>query len=134
MIDSDVCLDSITGRIPYSNPANRLLEYVEEGEIEGFVSAESFSNIFYILRKLSSTKKAIQQVKNLRLLVNVGSIHESTIDSALGSGWSDFEDALQHYCSLENECEAIITRNVSDFKKSDILVLTPSDFIDTYVS
>lgn len=134
MIDSDVCLDSITGRIPYSGSANRLLEIVEESEVQGVVSAESFSNIFYVLRKLSSTKMAIQQIKYLRLLVNVGAVHESTIDSALESDWRDFEDALQHFCSLENNCDAIITRNVSDFKKSEIPVLAPSEFIEEYLT
>lgn len=134
MIDSDVCLDSITGRIPYSKHADRLLELVEEGVVKGVVSAESFSNIFYILRKLSSTKKSVQQIKNLRLLVSVGAIHETTIDSALESGWNDFEDALQHYCSVENDCDAIITRNVSDFKESVIPILTPSEFNDTLLT
>lgn len=102
--------------------------------VTGFVSAESFSNIFYILRKLSSTKKAVQQINYLRLLVNVGAIRESTIDSSLESDWSDLEDALQHYCSLENDCDAIITRNVSDFKNSQIPVLTPSEFMDAYLT
>lgn len=134
LIDSDVCLDSITGRIPHSNPADRLFGHVEDGVVKGIVSAESFSNIFYILRKLSSAKMAIQQIKNLRLLVNAGAIHESTIDSALKSGWNDFEDSLQYFCSLENDCDAIVTRNSSDFQRSEIPVLTPTEFIDTYLT
>ena len=134
LIDSDICLDSITARLPYQKEADQLFEYIEEGMLTGIISAESFSNIFYILRKLSSSEMAIQQIKNLRLLVNVGIIQASTIDQALKSGWTDFEDALQYFCAKENMCDAIVTRNKSDFKKSDIPVLSPTEIIERYLS
>jgi len=134
LIDSDICLDSITGRLPYQITANRIFEYIEEKTIIGIVSAESFTNIFYILRKLSTSQKAIRQIKNLRLLVEVGTIYDSTVDSALNSNWNDFEDALQHYCAVENNCDGIITRNISDFKESQIPVFTPILFIEEHFS
>lgn len=133
LIDSDICLDTITGRMPYQESADRLLGYIEDEDVIGIISSESFSNMFYILRKLSSSKKALEQIKKLRLLVGVGSIKESTIDSALHSGWSDFEDAIQHFCAIENKCDAIITRNISDFKDSEIPVYTPAQFIEEYL-
>lgn len=134
MIDSDICLDSITARIPYQYEADRLFDYVERGKMTGIVSAESFSNIFYILRKLSSSKKAIQQIKNLRTIVNVGRIHETTVDSALNADWNDFEDALQYFCAIESNCEAIVTRNISDFNNSEIPVFTPNMLLDKHFS
>lgn len=132
LIDSDVCLDSITARVPYQTLADRLLYLAESGEIAGIVSAESFSNIFYVLRRLSNSRKAIQQIKNLRLIVQVGPIYESTVDSVLNSDWNDFEDALQYFCAIENNCDAIITRNNSDFKNSEIPVFTPHLFFEKY--
>lgn len=134
LIESDICLDTITGRLPFQNTADRILEYVEDGGVTGVVSAESFSNIFYILRKLSTSTQAIQQIKNLRSIVEVGTVKPSTVDSALASGWNDFEDALQHYCAVENSCDAIVTRNTADFKKSEIPVFTPVEFIEKKIA
>ena len=130
LIDSDVCLDSITGRYPYSIEAGQLLQSVEDRTMIGFISAESFSNMFYILRKLSSASKAIEQIKHLRSIVHVGHLKESTVDRALSSGWNDFEDALQHFCAVENSCDAIVTRNRSDFIQSEIPVYTPLEILD----
>lgn len=130
LIDSDICLDSITGRYPFSIHANQLFTAVENKEVTAYVSAESFSNIFYILRKFSSSGMAVEQLKNLRKIVHVGILKESTIDSALTSGWNDFEDSLQYHCALENMCDSIISRNKSDFEKNEIPVLTAREYLN----
>lgn len=129
LVDSDVCLDSITARYPFSVEADQLLQAVEDGLIVGVVSAESFSNMFYILRKLSSSAEAIEQLKNLRSIVQIGHLKPSTIDNALDAGWTDFEDALQNFSAVESNCDAIVTRNKSDYKQSTIRVLTPFEVL-----
>ncbi len=129
LIDSDVCLDLITARYPFFQEANRLFSLVENGNCEGVVSADSFSNIYYILRKFSNSSKAREQIKNLRKITNVGEIRTSSIDSTLASEWNDFEDALQHACALENGCDAIISRNKQDYKKAELPVLTAMEFL-----
>jgi len=49
---------------------------------------------------------------------------------ALNSGFSDFEDALQYSAAIHHgHINAIITRNIKDFKKSLIDVFTPENFI-----
>ena len=55
---------------------------------------------------------------------------KSTIEKALNSDFKDFEDALQNFAA-ENygEIEAIITRNVKDYKRSEIGILTPESFV-----
>ena len=44
----------------------------------------------------------------------------------------DFEDALQYYCALENECQIIVTSNIKDYQLPGIIVMNPSDFLDRY--
>lgn len=129
LIDSDICLDSITNRIPFSVDASRLLEAVEEKKCTGIISAESFSKIYYILRKLSNRETAIRQIRNLRKITQPGAILPSTLDKAIELDWPDFEDALQYASALENECDAIVSRNVVDFKKSKIPVMNAGEFL-----
>jgi hypothetical protein len=48
---------------------------------------------------------------------------------AMASDFSDFEDAIQYYTALENEVDAIITRNLNDFKTSKLPVFTAKEFL-----
>lgn len=129
LIDSDVCLDAITNRYPFSKDASRLLQLVEDKKIEAVISAESFSNMYYILRKLSSSHHALSVLKKVRSITGVGKVTQTIIDDALGSGWKDFEDSIQYHSALEENCEAIISRSNSDFKLASIPVFTPPEFL-----
>ena len=51
------------------------------------------------------------------------------IEKGLASNFSDFEDSLQYYCAVNNDCNIFITRNGRDFQKSDIPVLTPDEYL-----
>ena len=54
------------------------------------------------------------------------------IIQALNSGFNDFEDALQNFAAIKSGfIDAIITRNVKDYFKSDIGILTPEGYIKT---
>lgn len=130
LIDSNVCLDFITGRKPHHNYAQKLFWTVEDRKLKAFVSPESFSNMFYVLRKFHPAKKIISHLKNLRSLVSVSVFSPTVIDSALDSNWNDFEDAIQYYCAVESECNAIVTRNTSDFKESEIPVFTAYGYLN----
>ena len=49
---------------------------------------------------------------------------------ALHSGWADFEDAVQAQVALENNIDAVITRNTKDYSKlKEIQVLTPTELL-----
>jgi len=65
----------------------------------------------------------------LRVLFDVLSVSETEIDKALYSNFNDFEDAVQHYCALKNNCDYIITRDSKDFKNSEIPVMTVIEFL-----
>ena len=50
--------------------------------------------------------------------------------NALNSDFKDFEDALQNYSAVENgTVKVILTRNVKDFKNSELAVLTPESYL-----
>ncbi|RLD54644.1 MAG: PIN domain-containing protein, partial [Bacteroidetes bacterium] len=49
------------------------------------------------------------------------------LKKALRSDFNDFEDAIQYYSAIQlGEIDIITTRNLKDFKKSEIPVLSPS--------
>ena len=41
----------------------------------------------------------------------------------------DYEDAVQHASAFESGLDAIITRNVKDYKNARLPIFTPDDFL-----
>lgn len=130
LIDTDVCLDALTDREPFSKSAQYLLYLSETSKIETFVTSVSFSNMFNLISKWMSVSKAYQALSKLRKIVSVAAITTDHIDSALENQWQDFEYSLQSFAATTNDCSCIITRNVRDYKNSDIPVMTPTEFIE----
>ena len=69
------------------------------------------------------------RIRKLRLIINVIDSSEKTIDCALNSDFSDFEDAIQYYTAQNHELTAIVTRNVKDYKNSNLSAETPEMFL-----
>jgi hypothetical protein len=42
---------------------------------------------------------------------------------------SDYEDAVQHASGTADGVEAIVTRNVDDYKNATLPIFTPTDFL-----
>jgi hypothetical protein len=72
-------------------------------------------------------------INSLTLLLGLCSIFPVTqfvLEQAMKSDFSDFEDAVQYYSALQSKkCGVIITRNVKDFRLSEIAVMTPDEFL-----
>jgi predicted nucleic acid-binding protein len=128
-IDSDIILDVATGREPFVDDSRRVLSIIEEGKALGMISSNSVTNIYYILRKLSSSEKAKAFIRTIVSYLSVIAIIHKNIIQALDSGFGDFEDAVQYYSALTNQCNYIVTRNIEDYIKSDIPVVEPKEFI-----
>jgi predicted nucleic acid-binding protein len=129
-LDTDVALDHLADRQPFAEYAHRLLALAEKGELTLCVSSLSFSNLYYILRKLKGHRDATALLTKLKCLVRVSTVSETEIQLALSSSFQDFEDAIQHYAARnEGHVTALITRNAVDFQCSEIPVMSPEAFL-----
>jgi len=129
-LDTDVVLDHLADRQPFSEYAHRLFALAEQDEITLCISALSFSNLYYILRKLKNGDEALSLLRKLKGLVKVTLVGEAEVKSALGQNFKDFEDALQCFSAkTEKDMIVIITRNKFDFPKNLIRVESPEEFL-----
>ena len=129
-LDTDVALDHLADRQPFAEYAHRLFALAEKAEITLCLSALSFSNLYYILRKLVGHGEALALLGKLKQLVRVSAVGEAEIRSALANSFKDFEDAIQHFTAkAEGDVSAIITRNKADYAGSEIPVLSPDEFL-----
>ncbi|MEQ8186680.1 MAG: PIN domain-containing protein [Candidatus Eremiobacterota bacterium] len=128
-IDSDIILDLLMKREPHYLSAAKLFTIIEKGNVKAFVSPLIFSNLFYILRKITSKERAKNSLKKLKFLVNILEVNEYIIELSLEADFNDFEDAIQYYTALENKIDCLITRNKKDYKKSLITICTAEEYI-----
>ncbi len=130
LIDTDVILDFLFDRKPFSHHAAMILTFCERGLIEGYVTPVIISNTYYLLRKTAGHKKVIEKLKQLISILHILPMDRQVIERALYSEFKDFEDALENYAAVnDGEINAIITRNFKDFKRSEIGVFTPESFV-----
>ena len=132
-IDSDVVIDFFTDRAPHANPASELFEFSEQGNATLYLSAVSLNNIYYIVRRFLGHKKTLEVVSKLMEMTEVVGTAKKEILQALQNDFSDFEDSIQYSSALTVKgLDAIITRNVKDYKNSAIAVMTPLNFLKTH--
>ena len=131
-IDTDVILDFLTDRKPFSREAAIIFTLIEQRKLKGYASSLTFSNLYYLLRKFESHNTVISKLDSLSKMLTLVKVEEQTIKKALASGFPDFEDSIQYFSAVENrKINVIITRNTKDYKKSDISVMTPGDYLKT---
>jgi hypothetical protein len=72
----------------------------------------------------------VEKLKQLLTIIEIVSIEKNAVLDALNSDFKDFEDALQNFSAVENgEIKIILTRNLKDFKKSELAILTPETYL-----
>ena len=133
-LDTDVLIDFLSDRQPYSEQAVQLFAFAIKSKISILVSAISFDNMYYVLRRNGiSHTAAIKALKKIHEVTHCVSIHDQTISAALESGFKDFEDGIQYHAAIEaGNVDCFITRNLKDFKQSEIQVMSPQHFLTLY--
>jgi predicted nucleic acid-binding protein len=129
LCDINVILDIFLKREPFYPSAARLFTMIEEKKIQGYLSAQSFPILFYLLSKELKREKAMRVLEKLRIVFRVAAVDEKVIDLSLASGFKDFEDAVQYYSAVHIHADYLITRNKSDYRQDRVSVLSPDEFL-----
>ena len=130
LIDCNILIDWLKDRLPYSEPAGRLLAMVESKNVKGYISPLTLSNTYYILRKHSNKRIADQFLKDVKDLFNIVDITKEITLSAIKNRYKDFEDDLHYQTAIKNRIDYIITRNQSDFLNDRIQVVTAEEYLE----
>lgn len=132
-LDTDVIIDYLTDRKPFADSSEQIFALIENDEIRGHASSLCFSNLYYLLKQQMSRQKVISLLKSLAEIINICKVDEDSVLKALNSGFKDFEDAMQYYSAIDyKRIDAVVTRNIKDYKLSELSVLTPDSFLQTF--
>lgn len=130
LIDTNIILDVLLNRKPFCDNSAKVLNLSGQENIALYITASSITDIYYIANQTLRNKEAVKEllVKLLKIVFIAG-VSEKEIRNALELPWKDFEDSVQYSVALLQKMDGIITRNPSDYKKAEIKVYNPEDFL-----
>lgn len=129
-VDSDIVLDLLSGREPHYKYAAELFTMADENSIKIYVSSLTFANVNYISSKQLTAGQARKMLLKLKTIINVLAVNDKIIELALASDFHDFENAIQYNTAIENGISTLLTRNLKDYKKADIAIMTAQQYLN----
>ncbi len=127
-VDTNVLIDLLADRQPFSKFAIALFELAEKKKVSLFTSSHSIATTHYLLKKYMAEAKLRETLLDLLELVSIIAVDLSIIKKGLLSAHKDFEDAIQMLAAgTIHDMDFIVTRNLKDFKNAGITVLPPDE-------
>jgi predicted nucleic acid-binding protein len=130
LADTNVVLDALAAREPFRENAEKIFLLAAQEQIEGYITANCVTDIYYIIRKklpAAEAHEALRYLFSVFFIIDTGS---EDCKIALDSSTGDFEDALMETCAIKTRVDYIISRDDAFLKAADqIPVLSPASFL-----
>ena len=129
LIDANVILDVLLNRPDFIKDSSLIWKLCETGQAKGYVSALTFANLVYIMRRQLDPEKIAEVFRQLSLIFEFADFSTTDLSRATALNWKDFEDAVQSVTAERVHADYIVTRNVRDFAQSKVIAFTPSELL-----
>lgn len=131
LIDTNIILDLIQSREPFSENASKIINSCVKKENEGYISAHSLSDIFFILRKDKTVEERKALILNLCSFFTVIPEDKNFYTAVCqNNNWNDLEDGLQMKCADFEKLDYIVTRDAGKgFNNSPVKVVSAENFL-----
>jgi predicted nucleic acid-binding protein len=129
-IDANVIIAVLNKEYPLFTWASRVLSLQGKNNITLFTSPLCLAIAFYFSTKKSGEKMARKKIELLCRNMQITTIDEKITTKAISNPQvHDFEDGLEYYSALQENCNFIVTENIEDFYFSEIEVLSCEAFL-----
>lgn len=133
-VDLNVVIDVFCERAPFFADSLLVLEWIENGWVEGVFASHALTTLYYSIRKASGKTKAEEAVEYVLQHFEIRGITRDDWHAALESAFDDFEDAGIAKVAELSGSAVIVTRNTDDFEHSTVPAVTPANFISRSVA
>jgi predicted nucleic acid-binding protein len=131
-LDTNILVDIVANRLPFSKNAILIFDYCQRHKIRMYSSSHSIATMHYIAKRVVDEKELRSIIEDLLDTISIIAVTESILKKSLKSSHKDFEDAIQITTAQSiNTMDCIVTRDLKDFKFSEINVFTPDEFLNT---
>ncbi len=132
LLDTNVVLDVLLNRAPWVTEAKTIWQANDAGQLTGYITATTITDIFYVARRIAGLTIARTAVQTCLAAFEICNVDRPTLERASALGGDDFEDNLQIACAEMSSLDAIVTRDPNDFASAAILVLTPREALSKF--
>ena len=127
-VDTNILVDLIADRKPFSKYAIAIFKAAEGKKIRLYTSSHSIATTYYLLKKYVDDKTLRGIFLGLFEYLTIIPVDSEVLLKGLRSKHKDFEDSIQIYCASSIEkIDCIVTRNVKDFRGSELSILAPDE-------
>ena len=132
LIDTNIILDLIQSREPFSENASKIINSCVKKENEGYISAHSLSDIFFILRKDKTVEERKALILNLCSFFTVIPENKNFYTAVCqNNNWNDLEEGFQMNCTDFEKLDYIVTRDAGKgFNNSPVKVISAENFLN----
>jgi predicted nucleic acid-binding protein len=126
LLDTNVILDWLLDRKPWSDAAQPLWDARDAGRVVGYLPASVLTDLFYIIRRHAGIPAAFSAVDRIFAAFGLFAVDAPLLQQARALPGNDFEDNVQIVCATNAQLDVIITRNPADFRAAPMPVIEPS--------
>jgi predicted nucleic acid-binding protein len=130
-VDTNILIDLLADRPPYSKFAIELFDQAEKGKVKLYTSSHSYATTHYLLKKYIGEAVLREVLLSLLDFIELIPVDITIIKKSLLSKHKDFEDAIQIFAAnIVDNMDFIVTRNLKDFKDAGLIVLPPDELLN----
>ena len=83
LVDTNVIMDVLFEREKFLEPAKALWKAIEEGQLEGYISAITPINVFYVAERMKNGEHARKLVKEILTVFRICPLTETSLHAAM---------------------------------------------------
>jgi predicted nucleic acid-binding protein len=123
-------IDALNPNPQFEADALAVLRLASQNKINGYICANSLTDIFYVVRKTHGAEFAKEKLKSLLKFVHTIPLTEEDCLNALELPMNDFEDALVAVCASKIKAAYVLSRDEKFIKTAtDVKVVTPKQLL-----
>jgi predicted nucleic acid-binding protein len=134
MLDANILLDCLvlessgeprTGKVA----SDMVLHLCDTGKHQGLIAWHSLPIVAYYHGRQNHSQETSAMMDTLLEMLEVPSVTHQDAADWRRHGVDDFEDALQVASAIAGLADIFITRNILDFRRAPLPVMTPEEFL-----
>ena len=135
-IDTNILIALLIKRNPYYSSVARIFDIALKRKDAIVISNLSIINAHYVVKKIAGVEESALRtaLHNICTSCEIAPLAVGATVKSLVSAFKDFEDGVQYFSALANNCEIIVTNNLKDFKLSSLPVMNAVDFLVDYLA
>lgn len=134
-LDANILVSVVNKEYPLFSTTARILSLADNSKYTIITSPVCLAIAFYFAEKKHKSIVAKKKIGILCKHISIADVNQSAVIQSLQNpAILDFEDGIEYYSALNNQCDCIITEDTNDFYFSKIEVINSEDFFERYLT